>query len=341
MQRSRARIMIAAGRNAADPRIRGYEIHQFGKGDDPSGWVRNDLDNTVRDCQSCHTQGTLGAPIAKHAGLPTSHFEKIACQTCHIPRRYTKAALVQASDVYNPAPRISPPPKHIWTFYDQSMRFWNHYGELELFTAQDQPMDEFLPTLARYKGKIFPVNRVHSSWVGFEEKGKPGLNQLFMRDFFAMWTQHRQDPAKWPELSLIRDDNGDGQVEVNRDEEIDALLTATANYLKATGFPMEGKRLVWVNDSRAYYSSKEFRDLPHEPYEAAPYASVYKYSHNVLPARSALGAGGCKDCHSSKSLFFQRPVLDLPFGKDGKSQWLPNNRLLNIPEEIMNLPAGE
>ncbi len=331
----------AAGRNAADPRIRGYEIHQFGKGDDPSGWVRNDLDNTVRDCQSCHTQGTLGAPIAKHAGLPTSHFEKIACQTCHIPRRYTKAALVQASDAYNPAPRISPPAKHIWTFYDQSMRFWNHYGELELFTAHDQPMDEFLPTLARYKGKIFPVNRVHSSWVGIEEKGKPGLNQLFMRDFFAMWTQHRQDPAKWPELSLIRDDNGDGQVEVNRDEEIDALLAATANYLKATGFPMEGKRLVWVNDSRAYYSSKEFRDLPHELYEATPYASVYKYSHNVLPARSALGAGGCKDCHSSKSLFFQRPVLDLPFGKDGKSQWSPNSRLLNIPEEIMNLPTGE
>jgi hypothetical protein len=139
----------------------------------------------------------------------------------------------------------------------------------------------------------------------------------------------------------IRDENGDGQVEMNRDEELDALSVATANYLKVTGFPMEGKRLVWVNDSRAYYPSKEFRDLPHELFEATPYASVYKYSHNVLPARSALGAGGCKDCHSSKSLFFQRPVLDLSFGKDGKSQWSPNNRILKIPEEIGTRPVQE
>lgn len=29
----------AAGSRAADPRIRGREVHQFGKGDDPSGWV--------------------------------------------------------------------------------------------------------------------------------------------------------------------------------------------------------------------------------------------------------------------------------------------------------------
>ncbi|MBL0161899.1 MAG: hypothetical protein IPP47_33315 [Bryobacterales bacterium] len=108
-----------SGSKASDSRIRGKEVHQFGKGDDPSGWVRNDLDNSVRSCESCHAEGTMGAPIAKHSWLPPLHLAKIACATCHIPRRYTKAALVQASDVYNGAPRIAPPPKHIWTFYDQ------------------------------------------------------------------------------------------------------------------------------------------------------------------------------------------------------------------------------
>ncbi|NWF82377.1 MAG: hypothetical protein HXY18_00945 [Bryobacteraceae bacterium] len=319
-----------SGSRAFDARVRGKEVHQFGKGDDPSGWVRNDLDNTVRTCESCHEQGTLGAPIAKHSWLPPLHLEKIACAACHIPRRYTKAALVQASDVFNGAPRITPPPKRIWTFYDQDMAFWNHYGELDLFTAQDKPVNEFFPSLARYKGKIFPVDRVHSAWVGIEEQGKPGLNQLFMKDFYGMWLAHKNDHSKYPGLAQIRDDNGDGMIEVNRPEEIDALLSATAAHLKATAFPMEGRRLVYVSDDRKYTSGKQFELIPMEPHEASPYASVYKYSHNVLPARSALGAKGCIDCHSRSANFFFGRTLERPFTENGASAWIPNHRVLGL-----------
>jgi hypothetical protein len=328
-----------AGSGASDARIRGREVHQFGKGDDPSGWIRNDLDNTVRGCESCHSDGTLGAPVAKHTWLPPLHLETIACATCHIPRRYTKAALVQASDVYNPAPRITPPAKHIWTFYDQDMQFWNHYGELDLFTVKDQPVNEYRPTLVRYKGKVVPANRVHSSWVGFEEEGKPGLNQLFMRDFFAMWAEHKKDPSHYPQLGKITDDTGDGMVEVNRPEEIDALLEATRAYLGATGFPLEGKRLLYVSDNRKYISGKEFAELPREPHEATPYASVYKYSHNVLPARAALGSGGCTDCHSARSTFFYGPVLDQPFTPAGPSRWIPNYSILGLSPASVRLGA--
>lgn len=319
----------AAGSKAADPRIRGHEVHQFGKGDDPSGWVRNDLDNTVRSCENCHLDGYRNAPRATHAWLPPSHMEKIACQTCHIPTRTVKSALVQASDVYNPAPRITPPPKHIWTFYDQNMAFWNYYGELNLFTVNDQPTDVTRPTLFRYKGKIYPGNRVHSAWVGFEEQGKPGLNQLFMKDFFQMWTQHRNDPKNnYPQLAAITDDNQDGIIEVNRPEEIDALLAATRDYLTATGFPLEGRRLVWVSDNRAYYSATESKELPREEWEATPYASVYKFSHDVAPAKAALGSGGCRDCHSAASAFFFSAVLDKPFGSDGKPTWITQSSVL-------------
>lgn len=328
-----------SGSDASDARIRGRERHDFGKGDDPSGWVRNDLDDTVRSCESCHSEGTLGAPLAAHPWLPPLHLKQLACQTCHIPKRYTKAALVQASDVFNPGPRITPPPKKIWTFYDQQMQYWNHYGELDLFTVNDQPTSESRPVYARYKGKIFPANRVHSTWVGFEEAGRPGLNQLFMRDFFAMWTQHRADPAKYAQLAKIRDDNGDGMVEVNRAEEIDALLAATAEYLKATGLPMTGRRLVYVATDRKYYSSSEWKDLPHEPFEATPYASVYKYSHNVLPAKSALGSGGCTDCHSVGSAFFGGPVLRRPFGAGGGPEWIPNHEILGLSRAEVLLGA--
>jgi hypothetical protein len=326
-----------SGSRASDPKIRGKEVHQFGKGDDPSGWVRNDLDNTVRTCESCHTDGTMGAPIAKHSWLPPLHLDKIACATCHIPRRYTKSALVQASDVFNPAPRITPPPKHIWTFYDQEMNFWNHYGELELFTVKDQPVNEFRPSLIRYKGKIYPANRVHSTWVGYEEEGKPGLNQLYMKDFYSMWLQHRNDPSKYAQLAVIKDDNGDGTLEVNRPEEIDALLQATSAFLKNTSFPMQGKRLVYVSDSRKYYSGSDSRELPRQDFEATAYASVYKYSHNVLPARSALGIGGCTDCHSNRARFFTAAVLDHPFSDGGKPTWMPNYKILGLSSAVIGL----
>jgi hypothetical protein len=322
----------AAGSKAIDKRIRGKEVHQFGKGDDPSGWVRNDLDNSMRTCETCHIKGWRNAPIARHSWLPPFHMEKLSCQACHIPSRAVKSALVQASDVINPAPRITPPPKHIWTFYDQEMNFWNHYGELDLFTAMDQPTDVTRPTLFRYKEKIYPGNRVHSSWVGFEEEGKKGLNQLFMKDFFQMWMQHQADPAKnYPELSLIKDDNNDGIIEVNRPEEIDALLTSVKNYLGNTGFPMDGKRLVWVSDSKAYYSSKESREIPREEYEATAYASVYKFSHDIAPAKAALGAGGCTDCHHYGSPFFEGKVLKEIFSaKDGKPVWMANYEILGF-----------
>lgn len=322
----------AAGSKAADPRIRGKEVHQFGKGDDPSGFVRNDLDDTVRRCEACHLEGWRNAPRAAHEWLPPMHMEKLSCQACHIPNRAVKSALVQASDVYNAAPRISPPGKHIWTFYDQEMQFWNHYGELDLFSAHDKPTNVTQPTLALYKGKIYPVNRVHSTFVGYEEPGQSGLRQLFMKDFFTMWKEHRGDPAnKYRQLAEISDDNGDGAPEVNRPEEIDALLAACKDYLTGTKFPLEGKRLVWVSDSRAYYSSTESRDLPHGEHEATAYASVYKFSHDIAPARAALGAGGCTDCHCSASPFFDRPVLAQAFqASGGQPRWVPNHQILGL-----------
>ncbi|OPX19601.1 MAG: hypothetical protein BZ151_08415 [Desulfobacca sp. 4484_104] len=308
----------AAGSKAADPRIRGKEIHQFGKGDDPSGWVRNDLDDTVRQCADCHLTGYLNAPIARHEDLPAVHLAGLSCQACHIPWRPVKSAQVQVSDVFNPGPLISPPPKRIWTFYDPFLKYWNHYGELARYTTQDQPTDPYRPVLTWYKGKIFPVNRVHSAWPGFIEEGKPGLNQAFMKDAFRMWQEHRQNPAKYPELAQIKDDNGDGLPEVNRPPEIDAFINSVRAYLTDTGFELAGKTVVWVMDDRVYTSGAQWRPLAKHDFEASPYASVYKYSHDVAPAKAALGAKGCADCHSPEAPWFTAQILTYPFGADGQ-----------------------
>ena len=319
-----------AGKMASDPRIRGKEMHQFGKGDDPAGLVRNDLDNTVRDCEDCHLNGYLNAPIAKHSWLPPLHLEELSCEACHIDERPVKAALVQVSDVYNPGTKISPPGKYIWTFYDQHMNYWNHYGELEMFTAQDQPTDPFVPTLAKYKGKIYPVNIVHSAWPGIFTEGKPGLHQPKMKDIYEMWTLHRKDPAKYALLKQIRDDNGDSIPEVNSAQEIDALISSVTEHLKFKGYDLTGKKIVWVSDDRMYFNGKDFRKLDKENYEATPYASVHKLSHNVLPARAALGINGCTDCHRLGSGFFFGSVLKYPFDGQGKPVTEPQYKKLEI-----------
>lgn len=308
----------AAGSRAADSRIRGKEVHHFGKGDDPATWVRNDLDNTVRQCADCHLTGYLNAPVAKHEGLPPVHLEKLSCQACHIPQRSVKSGQVQVSDVFNPGPFISPPGKRLWTYYDPFMQYWNFFGELARFTLQDQPTDPYRPVLTWYKGKIFPVNRTHSAWPGLIEEGKPGLNQVYMKDILLMWQKHRQNSGLYPELAKIKDDNGDNLPEVNRPEEIDAFIKSVKAYLTDTGFDLAGKTVAWVNNDRAYTSGTEWRSLPKADFEASPYASVFKYSHNVFPARAALGAKGCSDCHSKEAPWFTTQIVTYPFGEDGK-----------------------
>jgi thiosulfate reductase cytochrome b subunit len=198
------------------------------------------------------------------------------------------------------------------------MEYYNHYGHLEMMGFDDKPTDPFKPGLAKYKGKIYPVNRIHSAWPAIEVNGQPGLMQPLMSDIYGMWSAHFKDPAKYTELAKITDDNGDGVIEVNRLEEIEALIAAVSQMLKATDYPMEGKRVVWAMDDRVYSSGNEFRTIPKEEWEASPFANVHKYNHDVYPAKAALGSKGCKDCHSRKSAFFFAQVIKYPFGVNAK-----------------------
>ncbi len=328
-----------AGSHAVDERVRGKEVHQFGKGDDPGGHVRDDLDHTMRDCADCHDTGYLGAPVARHRGLPPLHLDKIACQTCHIPERSVKAALAVASDVFNSGAKIPSKGKHLWTFYGPDMTYWNHYGDLEMMGYDDKPTDPYRPVLTRYDGKIYPVNRIHSAWPAIETEGETGLMQPAMGTVYKMWTAHQKDPAAYPALGLITDDNGDGVIEVNRAEEIDALIAAVTGMLEETGYPMQGKRVVWVMNDRVYRTGTEYRTIPMHTWEASPYANVHKYSHDVYPAAAALGSNGCTDCHSPESDFFFASVVKYPFDENAQPVTQPQYEVLGLSGPAVTLGA--
>jgi len=126
------------------------------------------------------------------------------------------------------------------------------------------------------------------------------------------------------------DDNGDGVPEVNRPEEIDALIHSVTQMLADIKYPMENKRVVWVMDDRVYRSGSEYRVLGKHEWETAVYANVHKYSHDIFPAKAALGSGGCTDCHSQGSEFFFAPALVHLFDEQGKPVVEPQYRRLGL-----------
>ena len=326
-----------AGSKAMDSRINEREMHQFGKGDDPGGNVRNDLDNTVVDCNYCHTNGYMGAPVARHKWLPDLHLDHLSCQACHIPEKFVKAAQVQAGDVINPGTKIPSKGKHLWVFYGPDMKYYNHYGNMALMGFDDKPTDMFKPILAKYKGKIRPVNRVHSAWPGIEVDGKPGLMQPKMSDIYKMWEDHQNDPSKYPELSLITDDNNDEVIEVNRPEEIEALISAVTSMLNSTNYPMEGKRVIWAMNERIYTSGTDYYTIEKEDWEASPYANTHTYNHEVMPAKAGLGVNGCTDCHSTGSDFFYAQTLKYLFDHNAIPVMEPQYKKLGISGFMVGL----
>jgi hypothetical protein len=249
--------------------------------------------------------------------------------------RTVKSALVQVSDVYNPGTKITPPSKYVWTFYDQDMNYWNHYGELSMFTNKDQPTDPFVPQYANYKGMVFPVNAVHSAWPGIYTEVKKGLDQPKMSDIYSMWVQHRKDRSIYPDLNMIRDDNADSIPEVNTPEEIDAFIRSVTEFMRNAGYEMEDKKVVWVNDDRMYFNGNDYRTLEKENYEASPYASVYKYNHDVFPAKAALGSEGCTECHSLSSNIFYGQIAKYPFNNNGDPVYEPQYKRMGMSSFIV------
>ena len=68
-----------------------------------------------------------------------------------------------------------------------------------------------------------------------------------------------------------------------------------------------------------------------KPWQYTASASTFKLSHGISPANSALGAGGCTDCHGSYSSFWIRPVMKEPFnGESAVPIFEPNSVLLGM-----------
>jgi hypothetical protein len=75
-------VHLAAGLTCVDCHRNGLD-HEIVRGYENEASVSTNPLATSSSCKGCHTEGRLGAPQPKHAGIPPVHFERLSCTACH------------------------------------------------------------------------------------------------------------------------------------------------------------------------------------------------------------------------------------------------------------------
>lgn len=190
--------------------------HDLAKGHTAQGTVARRLEGTMRNCRDCHDA------LQAHEWLPfrKTHFEKLGCQPCHVPR------------VFAPARQVTD-----WT----------------ILTSRQQPR-------VVYRGAAGPVNRPTTLVTGYEpimlmHREGAGAVRLMPHNVISTWFWVEEGRPEHPvrlfdlrralfdeqgdyrrEIVAALDENGDGrlqEVELRLDSESKAA--AVAARLRAVG----------------------------------------------------------------------------------------------------------
>lgn len=293
-------VHTAAGMQCIDCHPSGPD-HQIAKGRSNEVHVRDDLDRDEVNCANCHANGWLGAGPAAHPNLPADHLQKIACVTCHV--RDTKVTAVQTVDTLTGAP-LGLPTAPEATKYGESFDWQPAYFRLD-------------------DGKLYAGNTLYPAWWG--NHAGEAIVPLFLPE-----TKRAFDQV----TDRIADDNGDGKPEANTPAEIRAMLDALTTTLSGGRFA--DVRPAYVKGQAVWeLVDGELRSAAHP--QAQPLR--WTFSHNVSKKERALGAGGCADCHRNPtSPFFDAPVLQDPYGEDGRPVTVPLWQALGLDRAAMVKP---
>jgi hypothetical protein len=289
-------IHLTAGLKCVDCHRNGLQ-HDILRGYDEEATVSQNVLAATTSCRGCHLGdengrrpegGRLGAPVPKHAGIPTVHFERLSCTACHsgpwpgdettlaktsrahrlgtpsvtkdeqvVPHIlapvFVKQAVLSAGRASEPATaangRIAPH-KLIWPAY---------WGRLDGERVKPLAIDVVEGTLGRVLAKVEPP--ANGSWASLT------------------------------------------------DDQIAQSLKALAEGTDAKTVYVAGGRVYRLDDAGQLVSEAD-------RLAAAPYA--WPIAHNVRPAAQSLGVGKCTVCHSPKSAFFFGKVgVDSPAASGG------------------------
>ncbi|MCA9131344.1 MAG: hypothetical protein KDB22_29870, partial [Planctomycetales bacterium] len=314
-------------------------------------------------CQGCHmpnhnakpqsSPGRLGAPEPEHRGLPPLHFDKLSCTACHsgsLPEatvgRQINSIAHRLGDhgvkrTGNEQPGIVGPvviPAAQW-----------HAGE---GAVED---DEHTQDVAA--AKLTPHRMMWPSFWGIVDSGKvqplnPEAVYELVRRPLKVRREFTEELAE-VKLSLsvrkelLGEERSRAKDEDRTDEEKQKIAAAESEARKAQVGERIAESLASIEkeypDKQAVYISggmgfvrdgeSAIKPLPAEQLGSAADPYAWPMAHSVRPARQALGAEGCTQCHNTDALIFKAQVQPVGLLPDQETVAVPVHDLQQVDIE--------
>lgn len=301
-------------RNALDHQtVRGFALEEH-----PSGVQAASL-----SCVGCHLgnpsdasvlAGRMGAPQPAHRGLPPLHFEKLTCTACH-------SGTVLDSQV----------PRQLHSMTHKLGEHIKRTG-LELPAIHGDvmlPVDEAGQRVANAdQGRYAPHRLLWPSYWADRQSGlirplNPELAAEILRkplrvrrEFTEELSEVKLSPAQ--RKQILGDERASRQKmeELTQQQALIREAEETARKLQVNErilaglaeieSKVTGAQAVLVSGGTGFVRGKDNQLTQLEPSELGTAADPYVWptAHAVRPARQALGATGCQECHSQQSDFF-------------------------------------
>lgn len=284
--------------------VRGFEGEVHPTGEDVS----------TLSCRGCHMNdghggGRMGAPKPLHKGLVPLHFERLSCTACHSGRKLEgEAELIQtslANGLGLPAHHrgeVPPGIKAPVMVRDQGMlyphravwpAFWGQMSGETIAPLNPEAVYEVTRRTFRVKRGSNLAETI------MDVKLSAGDKQAALGEERAKVKEEElseEEKAKLEELTATR-------ARENWQQTLVGGLTAVKELITE-----EGAEPVFVSAGKVYKLSGEKSVESFEHVAAEPY--LWKFAHDVRPARESLGAGakGCYDCHSLGAPLFASTV---------------------------------
>ena len=249
------------------------------------GYPGEESDNPLvssTTCQSCHLPegddipeaGRLGAPIPKHPGIPSVHFDKLTCTACHSgPWPKEEAVYTKTSRAH----RLGTPN------VDKDADALPHIMSPVLAKQTDVLEDE----------KIAPHKLIWPSfWAVIDSNDIKPIEISVVTEVIK------------PFMDKLELTYRDGWPQLTSDMIKDAIIALNKNK------SVNGKA-AYVSAGKVYSLDDSEQLISEENEIAKPY--LWPMAHNVRPAAQALGVRYCTDCHDEKSGFlFGKVKVDSP-----------------------------
>jgi hypothetical protein len=277
--------------------------------------------------------GRFGAPRPEHRGLPPIHLERLSCTACHAgPLPGERTGLVQTSRnhqlghkahrafhqqpeiveavLMRDAEGVLSPYRVVWPSY-WANRAGGKLERLDLQQAQEalqrvlRVRRDFVEEMMRVR-----LNRAQKAEVLGEERAGTPASKLTDEERGKLLEREQAEGAR-----AFHDKLQKGLEQLRK-----AGLAADPVFVA-------GEKLYQLN-------AKGELEVAANP-DPQPYA--WAIGHDVRPARRALGAKGCTDCHTQENPFFSSEVIaEAPVPEDDLAS-RPTHEHARLDAELMNI----